>query len=120
MSLSRVHQLINQVRQYTENHRCASPECEHNEKTARAMGESTLSVFRSVTSLQTEDLVETLHGITLWLEGLQEYNETLEGLEGQEEEQFTLSDMESAAKSAMFVLGEELVALQDMNIIPQE
>ena len=84
------------------------------------MGESTLSVFRSVTSLQTEDLVETLHGITLWLEGLQEYNETLEGLEGQEEEQFTLSDMESAAKSAMFVLGEELVALQDMNIIPQE
>ncbi|HLS02678.1 MAG TPA: hypothetical protein VK054_11980 [Beutenbergiaceae bacterium] len=77
-------------------------------------------MFRSVTDLETEQLVETLHGITLWTEALLEYNETLKGMPGQEGEQFNLADMQNAARAVMFVLGEELIALQDMNVIPQE
>lgn len=116
---TRMHQLIRQVMEFEANHKCDNPDCAYDKENARSTGQATLAVFRGVTDLQTEDLVETLHGVTMWLEGIQEYNETLEGTP-EEEDMFDLVDLSNAVKSAMFVLGEELIALQDMNIIPQE
>lgn len=113
---SRVEELIAQVRAYQEEHRCTHESCTHEREGARRMADATLTVFRSTTELDTEQLVETLHGVVMWLEAFLEYNIAVSDIG--DEEKISLADAQNAAKAALFVIGEDLIAMQDMNIIP--
>lgn len=107
---------MEQVRRYKrEPHHCAHADCEHERSVARHMAESTLSVLRMGTDLDTEHLVETLHGFVLLLEAFREFNETVQHTSNDEE--VTLTDVQNAAKSALWLIGEELLALQDLDVI---
>lgn len=109
---TRVKELLEQVREQRERPLCTHSSCENERITARRMGESMLMVLRMATELDSEELVEPLHGFILCLEAFREYNDALGG-----DERVTLEDVQTTIQAALVLVGEELVELQDMNII---